>query len=110
MLVPCDFIPPPSLPLSLLLNKFRVEASSRDHVVITCWYTSYPPDKASFVDEWGPPSMTLPIVWDALTETLLHIDTPDDKDKNAIELRMSMLSMSEPPLFFSIEHNSHSLF
>ena len=93
MLVPCDFIPPPSLPLSLLLNKFRVE-SSIDHVVTSCWYTSQPPDKASFVDEWGPPAATLPIVWDALTETLLYIDTPDDQDKNPddIELRMSMLS------------------
>jgi translation initiation factor eIF-2B subunit gamma len=46
------------------------------------------------VDEWVPPTASFPIVWDALTETLVHIDTPDDRDKkaNEIELRMSLLS------------------
>ena len=95
VIVPCDFIPPPTLPLSLLLNKFRVEASSKDHLVMTCWYTSQSPDKASFIEEWGPPSVTFPILWDENSATLLHIDTPDEQDKNPddVELRMSMLSM-----------------
>jgi len=95
VIVPCDFIPPSSLPLSLVLNKFRVEAPSEHPLVTTCWYASQPPDRASLVEEWGPLSATFPIVWDALTETLLHIDTPDDQDKNPdeIELRSSMLSM-----------------
>ena len=97
VIVPCDFIPLSSLPLSLVLNKFRVEAPFRTLLVTTCWYASQPQDKASLVEEWGPPSATFPVVWDPLTETLLHIDTPDDQDKNPdeIELRTSMLSMWE---------------
>jgi translation initiation factor eIF-2B subunit gamma len=108
VIVPCDFIPPSSLPLSLVLNKFRIEAQSQDHLVTTCWYTSRFPDKVSLIEEWGPPSVSLPIVYDALTETLLHIDSPDDQDKNPddIKLRMSMLSMWEPTLFLIRPHLS----
>jgi len=94
VIVPVDFIPPPTLPLSILLDKFRVEASSKACLAISCWYPTRPPDKGSLIEEWGPPVGRFTIVWDAPTGTLLQIDTPDDQDKNpdSIELRMSMLS------------------
>jgi translation initiation factor eIF-2B subunit gamma len=107
VVVPCDFIPPPSLPLSHLLNKFRVDALSDNSLATTCWYSSQPPEKGSFPEEWGPLPATLPIVWDPSSSTLLHIETPDDVDRNAdeIELKMSMLSRSVCicPLTFNLD-------
>ncbi|KAG6862206.1 hypothetical protein C0995_002136 [Termitomyces sp. Mi166 len=99
VLVPCDFVPPPSLPLSALLNKFRTDAVSDGSIATTCWFADYKPEKGAFPDEWGPHPQPSPIVWDETTGTLLHINTPDDQDRNAeeIELRMALLSRSVDP-------------
>lgn len=93
IIVPCDFIPPPSLPLSILLDKFRVETLSENFLAMTCWYAVRPPEKGSLIEEWGTPSSASAMIWDPRTKALLHIDTPDDRDRNPgdIELRMSML-------------------
>lgn len=101
MLVPCDFIPPPSLPLSILLNKFRADAISDGSIATTCWFTGHKPEKGAFPDEWGPLPQPVPIVWDEPSGTLLHIDTPDDQDKNGedIELRMALLARSVLKLY-----------
>ncbi|KAG5643607.1 hypothetical protein DXG03_000615 [Asterophora parasitica] len=94
VLVPCDFIPPPSLPLSVLLNKFRADAISDGSIATTCWFADHKPEKGAFPEEWGPHPQPSPIVWDDASGTLLHIDTPDDQDRNSeeIELRMALLS------------------
>ncbi|KAF5385870.1 hypothetical protein D9615_002456 [Tricholomella constricta] len=94
VLVPCDFIPSPSLPLSILLNKFRADAISDGSIATTCWFADHKPEKGAFPEEWGPHPQPSPIVWDEASGTLLHIDTPDDQDRNGeeIELRMALLS------------------
>lgn len=98
MIVPCDIIPSPSVPLSALLNKFRVDSLADDSLATSFWFTSSTPEKGSFIEEWGPPPVPFPIVWEPTTGTLLHVDTPDDADRNSeeIELKMSMLTRYVP--------------
>ncbi|KAJ7647421.1 UDP-3-O-glucosamine N-acyltransferase [Roridomyces roridus] len=94
VLLPCDFIPPPSLPLTTILNKFRTDTVSDGSIATTCWFSSPKPDKNVTPDEWGHVAPPVSIVWDKQSSTLLYIDTPDDVDRNSeeIQLRMSMLS------------------
>jgi translation initiation factor eIF-2B subunit gamma len=98
ILVPCDFIPPPSLPLSLLLNKFRVDVVSDGSIATTCWFETHKPAKEAFPEEWGPHIPPTSIVWDESSGTLLYVDTPDDQERDAedIVLRMSLLSQFVP--------------
>ncbi|TFY52870.1 hypothetical protein EVJ58_g9769 [Rhodofomes roseus] len=94
VLLPCDFVPPPSLSLTQILNKFRTESTYDGAIATACFYEGRKPDKGSSADEWGPAPAPTPIVWDERSETLLHIDTPDDADRNGegLELRMGLLS------------------
>ncbi|KAH7888775.1 UDP-3-O-glucosamine N-acyltransferase [Phlebopus sp. FC_14] len=94
VLLPCDFIPPGSLALSKLLNKFRTETTSDGAIATTCWFELPKPDKSTTPDEWGSHPQSTPIVWDELTGTLLYVDTLDSPDRNGeeLELRMSLLS------------------
>ncbi|TFK44620.1 UDP-3-O-glucosamine N-acyltransferase [Crucibulum laeve] len=109
VLVPCDFVPPPSLPLSVLLNKFRVDSVSDGALATTCWYESHKPEKNASPEEWGPIASPTLIIWDDLSGTLLHIDTPDDVDRNVdeVELRMSMLSQYPKTKLSSKFQDSH---
>ncbi|TRM69639.1 nucleotide-diphospho-sugar transferase [Schizophyllum amplum] len=96
ILLPCDFIPPPSLPLSVLLDKFRTEALADGAIATTCWFATpkkHEKDKSLTPDEWGPAVAPTAIVWDDASGTLLHVDTPDAIDDNAddMELRMALL-------------------
>lgn len=61
VVVPCDFIPSPSLRLSDLLNKFRIDAVSEGSLATTCWFASQPPEKGTFVEEWGIAPTSRPI-------------------------------------------------
>ncbi|TFK22604.1 nucleotide-diphospho-sugar transferase [Coprinopsis marcescibilis] len=97
VVVPCDFIAPPDLPLSELLNKFRVECTLNDTLVTTCWLPAHTPEKNILSDEWGPSPSPPPIVWDKATSTLLHVDTPDDLDRNGEELELNMGLVSRFP-------------
>lgn len=112
VIVPCDFMPPPSLPLSILLNKFRADTLSEACLATTCWYSSQLPDKGTFPEEWGPLPTPSPMIWDPLSGSLLHVDTPDDQDRNGneIELRMSLLTqwvfLSIPALSFNLLYNA----
>ena len=92
--MPCDFIPPPSLPLSAILNKFRTDGMSDGSIATTCWFENSKLDKGNFPEEWGPPPAPTAIVWDDTSGTLLYIDTLDDQDRNGedLELRMSLLT------------------
>ncbi|KAH0827789.1 UDP-3-O-glucosamine N-acyltransferase [Lanmaoa asiatica] len=109
VLLPCDFIPPPALPLSKLLNRFRSEATSDGAIATSCWFESPKSEKSAAPDEWGSYSQSYPIVWDDSTETLLYIDTLDNIDKNAeeLELRMNLLSRYPRPKLSSRLQDSH---
>lgn len=95
MVLPCDFIPPPSLSLSTILNKFRQESTLGDAVCTTCWYEVVPPVEKHTSDGWSSAQQSVPIVWDEKTGTLLHVDIPDPAARisDDIQLKMSMLSM-----------------
>ncbi|KAJ3728760.1 UDP-3-O-glucosamine N-acyltransferase [Lentinula raphanica] len=94
ILLPCDFIPPPSLSLSTILNKYRTESLSDGCVATACWFAAPALEKTSFVEDWGLLPPPVPIVWDDATGTLLQVDTANDMDRNSEELvlRMSLLS------------------
>lgn len=89
VLLPCDFVPPPSLPLSVLLNKFRIDGS----IATACWYPRPQADVAA-VDEWSSSMPTVSILWDKKTETLLHIESSNDLDHSEqdLDLRMELLN------------------
>ncbi|KIK63669.1 hypothetical protein GYMLUDRAFT_40749 [Collybiopsis luxurians FD-317 M1] len=94
ILLPCDFIPPSSLSLSTILNKFRTESVSDGSVATTCWFAAHQPDKNTLVEDWGSLPPPVPIVWDEVTGTLLLVETQDNIDHNSeeMELRMSLLT------------------
>ena len=98
VLLPCDFVPPPSLRLETVLNKFRVESTSDGALATALFYEKPVPTKVKGgvedADAWGPLPDALPIVYDERTGTLLHVDTLDDRDRNEedIDLRMSLLN------------------
>ncbi|TFY60192.1 hypothetical protein EVG20_g7506 [Dentipellis fragilis] len=107
ILIPCDFVPPPSLPLSTLINKFRIESKLDGAITVSCWFQR--PDGGSVPEEWGQPAPPVPIVWDKRSGTLLHVDTPDDVDRNGeeLELRMSLFSKYPKTSLSSRFQDSH---
>lgn len=94
VVLPCDFIPPEDLSLSSLLNKYRVESNLDGAIVTSCWLKAHGADKGAVPEEWGQIGSSVSIIWDKKSGTLLHIDTPDDVDRNSdeLEIRMSLLS------------------
>lgn len=94
IILPCDFVPPPSLGLIQLLNKFRTESTYDGSIATVCFYESSRPDKSTATEEWGMLPSNVPIVFDERSGTLLYVDTPDDVDKNSeeFEFRMSLLT------------------
>ncbi|KAJ6586808.1 UDP-3-O-glucosamine N-acyltransferase [Mycena vulgaris] len=109
VLLPCDFVPPPSLPLVALLNKFRTDTASDGSIATTCWFSASKPEKNASPDEWGHIAPPVSIVWDKTSSTLLYVDTPDDVDRNSeeMELRMSMLSRYPRAALTSNLQDSH---
>ncbi|KAJ7072401.1 UDP-3-O-glucosamine N-acyltransferase [Mycena amicta] len=94
VILPCDFIPPPTLPLSTLLNQFRTDTLSDGLIATTCWFTPPKSDKNPTPDEWGHNAPSVSIVWHKPSATLLYVDTPDDQDQNSDELEMPMSMLS----------------
>lgn len=100
IIVPCDFVPPPTLSLGTLLNKYRVESETDGAILTGLWYENKPnaekdSKKASdgmedtFQDATEPSVM----MYDEKTGTLLFVDPPDSVDRNEeeIEIRMATL-------------------
>ncbi|KAI0786751.1 UDP-3-O-glucosamine N-acyltransferase [Abortiporus biennis] len=97
VLLPCDFVPPPSFSLTTLLDKFRTESTYDGCIAAALFYETRKPEKGTNPDEWGPPPSAVPIVWDEKTGTLLYVDSPDDVDKNSDELELSMSVLAKYP-------------
>lgn len=91
-------MPPPSLRLETVLNKFRVESSADGALATALFFERPVPAKvkggADDADAWGPLPDALPVVYDEKSGTLLHIDTLDDRDRDEedINLRMGLLN------------------
>ncbi|KAK7692711.1 hypothetical protein QCA50_004344 [Cerrena zonata] len=90
LLLPCDFIPPPTLTLSSVLNKFRTESTYDGAIATTLFFEQSKPDKANSLEEWGSGPSTTSVVWDEKTRTLLHIDTLDQVDDDPEEMVLDM--------------------
>jgi len=110
IILPCDFIPPEDLSLSSLLNKYRVESNLDGAIVTSCWLKTRGADKGTVPEEWGQIGPSVPIIWDQKSGTLLHIDTPDDRDRNPdeLEIRMSLLSRYPAASLSSQYTDSHA--
>ncbi|KAF9792874.1 UDP-3-O-glucosamine N-acyltransferase [Thelephora terrestris] len=95
VVLPCDFIPPPSLQLTTVLNKFRMESASDGSILTSTWYEAPPQADKPSGDEWGPHASPTSIVWDERSESLLQIEVPDSiaRKTDDIEIEMSLLSM-----------------
>lgn len=94
ILLPCDFVPPEGLSLTTILNKYRIESNLGGAIVTSCWLKVHVSPASGIPDEWNPTRASVPIIWDKKSGTLLYVDTPDDRDRNAdeLEIRMSLLS------------------
>lgn len=79
ILLPCDFIPPPNLPLSALLDAHR----TRPNAILTSLFY-----ERAEVGKDGPERIL--VGWDKKTNSLLHVQEIEDVD-DEIDLRMSML-------------------
>ncbi|KAF9045694.1 nucleotide-diphospho-sugar transferase [Hymenopellis radicata] len=110
VVVPCDFLPPPSLTLTSILDKFRADTVSDGSIATTCWFSNSPTtEKGSLPEEWSTPLPHSAIVWDEKNGTLLHVDTPDDTDLNTeeLELRMSLMRLYPRTKMSSRYQDSH---
>lgn len=105
ILIPCDFVTPPSLSLTNILNKFRADSTSDGAVATACWFEvqNLHLGKDAIPEEWGSSSTVAPIVWDESSGTLLHIDTPDDEDRNGEEIELRMALLSKYIIWHSVE-------
>ncbi|KAF9654084.1 UDP-3-O-glucosamine N-acyltransferase [Thelephora ganbajun] len=95
VVLPCDFIPPPSLQLLTVLNKFRMESAASGSILTSTWYEAPSQPDKNAGDEWGPHTPLTSIVWDEKTGSLLQVEIPNSLNRNdeEIELKMSLLSM-----------------
>jgi translation initiation factor eIF-2B subunit gamma len=81
IVLPCDFVPPPTLQLSTLLDAHRI----RDNAALTALFY-----ERAEVGKDGPDRIL--VGYDKSSETLLHVHELEKKDmEDEIALRMSML-------------------
>jgi translation initiation factor eIF-2B subunit gamma len=94
ILLPCDFIPPKSLSLTSVINKFRLESATDGAVATTLWFERPVAEKSSGTEEWEGQPAPPAIAWDAQNGTLLYIDTEEDVDRDDedFEFRRSLLA------------------
>ncbi|KIP04845.1 hypothetical protein PHLGIDRAFT_19868 [Phlebiopsis gigantea 11061_1 CR5-6] len=97
VVIPCDFVPPPSFNLTAVLDKFRTESTYDGSIATACFFEAPKPDKNTVTEEWGMLPPPLPIVWDNKTGTLLHVDTPDDFDQHNEDLQLTMSLLTSYP-------------
>jgi translation initiation factor eIF-2B subunit gamma len=92
ILLPCDFIPPSSLPLTQVLNMFRAHVGAEEGIMTACWFET-PNDKPPFEENDGTAG-AVPILWNAASSTLLYVSSINHRDSEGdeIALRASLLS------------------
>ncbi|KDQ21362.1 hypothetical protein BOTBODRAFT_123066 [Botryobasidium botryosum FD-172 SS1] len=95
IVLPCDFIPPPSLPLSKLLNAYRMDT---DQPILTALVY----ERGATTKE-GPGSLIVGI--DEKTNTLMYVDAQDDKDE--VDIRLSLMYKSPSTRITSRYLDSH---
>ncbi|KAL5485551.1 GCD1 [Sanghuangporus weigelae] len=96
VLLPCDFLPPPSLRLETVLDKFRVEANTDGSIATALFFEQRPQEseKGKNTEEaWSVPISPMPVVYDVNSGTLLHVDTLDDQDRDGDELAVRMCTL-----------------
>lgn len=74
-----------------------MESASDGSILTSSWYESPPQLDKHSGDEWGPHTPPTSVVWDERSGTLLQVEIPDSatRNKDEIELEMSLLSMYE---------------
>lgn len=96
VLLPCDLIPPPSVPLRVLLNKFRIDTVTDGTLAVSFWFRQPPPDpKSVSAAQWDPSSYSsTTIIWDEPSTSLLHVETLSNQERysDEMELRMGLLN------------------
>lgn len=102
VLLPCDFIPPKSLKLETVLDKFRLEATSDGALASALFFEKAPPvvkekgksggggGDADAIDAWGGDDPPPAVMYDEKTGTLLYVDDRDTND-DELDLRMATL-------------------
>lgn len=102
LLLPCDFIPHPTLTLSSVLNKFRTDSTYDGAIATTLFFEQSKPDKATSSEEWGSGPAITSVVWDDKTGTLLHVDTPDQVDDDPEEMVLDMNLLRRHVTFYIV--------
>ena len=107
IVLPCDFLPPPSLRLESILNNFRLNTETDGSIGTALFYemrSRSPADTdkttAAFEDAWGSPDPPMPIVYSSNgsgSRTLLHIDSPDSQDISPDELLLRSCTLTSYP-------------
>lgn len=107
VLLPCDFLPPPSLRLETVLNKFRVESSSEGSIATALFYETRgrhsegekAPSKStpSGEEAWSAPPPPAAIIYEPKEGTLLHVDALDDQDRDGDEMALRMATLWQHP-------------
>ncbi|EJD35571.1 nucleotide-diphospho-sugar transferase [Auricularia subglabra TFB-10046 SS5] len=88
IILPCDFIPPPTLPLSSLLDKFRLDTDGL--ILASLFYqVPAPSERVALVpnDLFEDPPV---VIYDEASCTLLQIDDSDDTE-GEVDVRSAVL-------------------
>ncbi|TFK75261.1 UDP-3-O-glucosamine N-acyltransferase [Pluteus cervinus] len=95
VVLPCDFVPPTTVSLSVLLDKFRSTSTSSGSIATAFWVPVQIPD-GPVPEEWGPSS---PPHWSLWHQggTLVQTEVPDDIDRNPQNLEISLSLLNRYP-------------
>ncbi|GJJ06382.1 hypothetical protein Clacol_000573 [Clathrus columnatus] len=86
VILPCDFIPPPNLLLSTVLNRYRANI---DQLLISTLFFQVPNDDEEKNCE--DPQILPLVAYDEHSKTLLHVDYNTDMEADELTLHMRLL-------------------
>ncbi|KAG8741172.1 hypothetical protein FRC10_003217 [Ceratobasidium sp. 414] len=106
IVLPCDFIPPPSLSLTTLLNAFREDVDEPIAAVLL-YERSVPPDgKDKGIESMVCPGPKLTVGLDEATRTLIYVDGDDDGE-DELEIHMGLTAEFPKARFTTRYLDSH---
>lgn len=85
IILPCDFIPPPNLSLSTVLNRYR---ANLDKLVISTLFIEVTNDEEKNSEDSQAPPL---IAYDENSRTLLHVDYSTATEVDELNLHMRLL-------------------